>query len=71
MHLKSLSLFQAKLITYRDNAVEGGDLVEQLTSQAKTDQQDIRDLQDKVETGKQELLTTKVKYCFFSFTRAR
>lgn len=61
MHLHSLSLLQAKLVTYRDNAVEGGDLVEQLTRQAKTDQQTIRDLQDKVETEKQELLTTKVR----------
>merc|ERR1712106_411681 len=51
---------QAKLVKYRQEALEGGELMEQLTSQAKSDQQIIRDLQEYAEAGQQELTTVKV-----------
>ena len=64
MHLHSLSHLQAKLVKYRDEALEGGELVEQLTAQARSDHQTIKDLQGKLEEGQQQLTTIKV---FFHF----
>jgi len=51
---------QAKLVKYRDEAVEGGDLVEQLTAQAKADHQNIRHLQGEVEEHQQQFQTQQV-----------
>ena len=60
MQLHCLLHLQAKLVKYRQEALEGGELMEQLTSQAKSDQQIIRDLQEYAEAGQQELTTVKV-----------
>ena len=64
MHIQYLSHLQAKLVKYRDEALEGGELVEQLTAQARSDHQTIKDLQGKLEEGQQQLTTIKV---FFHF----
>ena len=66
MHIHSLSHLQAKLVKYRDEALEGGELVEQLTVQARSDQQTIRDLQGKLEEERQQLQTMKVSFHFIS-----
>ena len=63
MHIQYLSHLQAKLVKYRDEALEGGELVDQLTVQARSDQQTIRELQGKLNEEQQQLQTIKV---FFS-----
>jgi hypothetical protein len=55
-------LFQAKLVKYRNEAVESGEQAEQLTAQARTDQQTIRDLEGKVEEQQYQLQTQKVRW---------
>ena len=64
MHIQYLSHLQAKLVKYRDEALEGGELVEQLTVQARSDQQTIRELQGKLEKEQQLLHTMKVNLHF-------
>ena len=60
MQFYSFIYLQAKLVKYRDEAVEGGDLVEQLTAQAKADHQNIRHLQGEVEEHQQQFQTQQV-----------
>ena len=60
MHIQFFSHLQAKLVKHRAEAVEGGELVEQLTVQARSDQQTIRELQDKLGEEQQQLQTMKV-----------
>ena len=57
-----LFLFQAKLVKYKADAVDSGKLVEQLTTQARIDQETIRNLQSKVEDQNQQLQTQKVSF---------
>jgi hypothetical protein len=64
MHIQYVSHLQAKLVKYRDEALEGGELVEQLTAQAKSDQKTIRELQGKLEEEQQQFQTMKVSFHF-------
>ena len=57
-----LFLFQAKLVKYKAEAVDSGEQVEQLTTQARIDQETIRNLQSKVEDQNQQLQTQKVSF---------
>ena len=57
-----LLLFQAKLVKYKAEAVDSGEQVEQLTTQARIDQETIRNLQSKVEDQNQQLQTQKVSF---------
>jgi hypothetical protein len=66
MHIHCLSYLQAKLVKYRDEALEGGELVEQLTVKARSDQQTIRELQVKLEEEQQQLQTIKVFFSILS-----
>ena len=66
MHIQYLSHLQAKLVKYRDEAFEGGELVEQLTVKARSDQQTIRELQGKLEEEQQQLQTIKVFFSILS-----
>jgi hypothetical protein len=66
MHIQYLTYLQAKLVKYKNEALEGGELVEQLTVQARSDQHTIRELQGKLEEERHQLQTIKVTFNFIS-----
>ena len=53
-------MVQAKLVKYKSEAVEGGTLVEQLSTQARADHHTIREQKDEIECLKQQQQTDKV-----------
>ena len=68
MHIQCVSHLQAKLVKYRDEAVEGGELVEQLTVQARSDQQTIKEVQGKLDEAQLQLHTMKVLHFILTFS---
>ena len=59
-HWTNELMVQAKLVKYKSEAVEGGTLVEQLSTQARADHHTIREQKDEIEYLKQQQQTDKV-----------